>query len=468
MAYLNGNTRIIAVGGKQVNADWNETNPLSPAYIQNKPDISGALTRQIVDELPVTDIDPNCIYMVLKSDPDTGDYYDEFMYIDGSWEQIGSTQVAQVQSDWNESDPTSPAYIDNKPTIPTAVSELTNDEGFITINDVPAQVQSDWNESDSTSPAYIDNKPDTLDFIVPFTEVSDVISTTVAKADIIAAMNAGKTVRATLNGQFYELVAYHTSPEKMSFSAVLDDTTVSIVGKIVNNNWTWESYDTELNVQADWNESDANSPAYIQNKPTLATVATSGDYTDLSNTPTIPTVNDATITIQQNGTTVGTFTTNDADDTTINLTGGGGDAWYGTQAEYDMLGPDALIEGKDYYIEGDIKRVAVTGDFNDLSNRPTAPVAFSNKYQDLSQVPTPTQTTFLGRQDLDWYGTQAEFDALEQAGQLEFYRNYYIEGDGPTNLVTGYNGASYTIRKISQTDYDNLGTYDANTIYLIY
>lgn len=35
------------------------------------------------------------------------------------------------------------------------------------------------------------------------------------------------------------------------------------------------------------------------------------------------TVNDATITIQQNGTTVGTFTTNDDTDTTINLTGGG-------------------------------------------------------------------------------------------------------------------------------------------------
>ena len=449
MAYLNGNTRIIAVGGKQVNADWNETNPLSPAYIQNKPDISGALTRQIVDELPVTDIDPNCIYMVLKSDPDTGDYYDEFMYIDGSWEQIGSTQVAQVQSDWNESDPTSPAYIDNKPTIPTAVSELTNDEGFITINDVPAQVQSDWNESDSTSPAYIDNKPDTLDFIVPFTEVSDVISTTVAKADIIAAMNAGKTVRATLNGQFYELVAYHTSPEKMSFSAVLDDTTVSIVGKIVNNNWTWESYDTELNVQADWNEADANSPAYIENKPT------------------IPTVNDATITIQQNGTTVGTFTTNDSDDTTINLTGGGGDAWYGTEEEFNRL--PQLDENTDYYIEGELARVATTGQYADLKgNKPSAPVAFSNDYQDLTNAPTPTQSTYLGRQDLDWYGTQAEFDALEQAGQLEFYRNYYIEGDGPTNLVTGYNGAAYTIRKISQTDYDNLGTYDANTIYLIY
>lgn len=78
----------------------------------------------------------------------------------------------------------------------------------------------------------------------------------------------------------------------------------------------------------------------------LATVATSGNYNDLSNKPTIPaaqiqsdwsqtntdakdyiknkptmpTVNDATLTITQNGATAGTFTSNDADDTTIALT----------------------------------------------------------------------------------------------------------------------------------------------------
>ena len=43
--------------------------------------------------------------------------------------------------------------------IPTATSDLNNDSGFITSSDIPAQVQSDWNESDATSPAYIDNKP---------------------------------------------------------------------------------------------------------------------------------------------------------------------------------------------------------------------------------------------------------------------------------------------------------------------
>lgn len=51
----------------------------------------------------------------------------------------------------------------------------------------------------------------------------------------------------------------------------------------------------------------------------LAEVATSGSYADLENKPSIPTVNDATLTITQNGTSKGTFTANDADDTTIEV-----------------------------------------------------------------------------------------------------------------------------------------------------
>ena len=51
--------------------------------------------------------------------------------------------AAPVQSDWNEADNTSLAYIQNKPTIPAA------------------QVNSDWNEANSSSKAYIQNKPST-------------------------------------------------------------------------------------------------------------------------------------------------------------------------------------------------------------------------------------------------------------------------------------------------------------------
>lgn len=51
----------------------------------------------------------------------------------------------------------------------------------------------------------------------------------------------------------------------------------------------------------------------------LATVATTGSYSDLSGTPAIPTVNDSTITITNNGTTVDSFTTNASSAKTIAL-----------------------------------------------------------------------------------------------------------------------------------------------------
>ena len=66
----------------------------------------------------------------------------------------------------------------------------------------------------------------------------------------------------------------------------------------------------------------ATSGSYtdLSNKPNLATVATSGSYTDLSNKPTIPTVNNAILTIQKNWTTVDTFTANASSNVTANIT----------------------------------------------------------------------------------------------------------------------------------------------------
>lgn len=55
------------------------------------------------------------------------------------------------------------------------------------------------------------------------------------------------------------------------------------------------------------------------NTANLATVATSGNYNDLSNKPTIPSVGNGTLTIQKNGTSAGTFTANATTDKTINI-----------------------------------------------------------------------------------------------------------------------------------------------------
>lgn len=72
-------------------------------------------------------------------------------------------------------------------------------------------------------------------------------------------------------------------------------------------------------VQADWNESDNTTAAYIQNKPTLATVATTGSYNDLSDKPDAP--GNAAIIIAKNNTAVdnGLFYVDQSTNQTINI-----------------------------------------------------------------------------------------------------------------------------------------------------
>lgn len=60
------------------------------AAIQNA--TFGSLKRQVVQTLPVSNIDSNTIYMVAKTG-DTGDVYDEYIYTNNNWELIGNTAV---------------------------------------------------------------------------------------------------------------------------------------------------------------------------------------------------------------------------------------------------------------------------------------------------------------------------------------------------------------------------------------
>ena len=62
--------------------------------------ISSSLKRQVVEQLPVTDIQDIVIYMVLKdvSDSSAGEQnvYNEYLYIDNKWELIGDSAVSLV------------------------------------------------------------------------------------------------------------------------------------------------------------------------------------------------------------------------------------------------------------------------------------------------------------------------------------------------------------------------------------
>ena len=73
---------------------------------------------------------------------------------------LTSSGEANVQSDWNEADNTKDDFIKNKPTIPTKVSELNNDSGFITTETDPVFTASDAYGIDSTDITNWDNSYD--------------------------------------------------------------------------------------------------------------------------------------------------------------------------------------------------------------------------------------------------------------------------------------------------------------------
>lgn len=215
--------------------------------------------------------------------------------------------------------------------IPTATSQLTNDSGFVEtehdpvfeaspagsitaakmtswdnksdfsgsyndLTDKPtipaAQVQADWAETSSSSKAFIRNKP----VIPPGSVVDSYLDPTsenpVQNKVIADALN---NKQGTLSTEQLAAVNSGITAAKVS---TYDGYATTIAGKADSSSLaavaTSGSYNDLSNkptipaaqVNSDWNAS--SGKAQILNKPTLATVATSGSYNDLSNKPTIP------------------------------------------------------------------------------------------------------------------------------------------------------------------------------------
>lgn len=134
----------------------------------------------------------------------------------------------------------------------------------------------------------------------------------------------------------------------------------------------------EVNVQADWTQADSTKDNFIKNKPTLATVATSGSYNDLSNKPTIPTVPVQDVTV--NGTSV-------LDGTTAKVV---------VPAIPDLSlvtsGSGSFVTGlsvSGHQITQTLGTPAVaTVDWSEIENKPTfAAIATSGSYSDLLNNP---------------------------------------------------------------------------------
>ena len=273
---------------------------------------------------------------------------------------------------------TSGAYSDlsGTPTIPTSTSELTNDSGYLT--------SVSWND--------VASKP-------TFSDVA-------TSGDYSDLSNTPNLATVAETGSYDDLADKPSIPSSTS-DLTNDSGFVSDSSYVhTDNNFTNEEKaklsgiesGAEANVNADWNA--ASGDAQILNKPSLAAVATSGAYSDLTGTPTIPTVptnvsaftNDAgyltsvdygditnkpvlsavatsgsysdlsgtptigngTVTIMQGGESKGSFTMNQTGDTTITLGQG-----------------VASVSWEDVTGKPTFSTVATSGSYDDLSDKPT-------------------------------------------------------------------------------------------------
>lgn len=227
-----------------------------------------------------------------------------------------------VQADWDETDPSADSYIKNKP---SSLGDVTGVKGNAestyrtgNVNLTPANLgletkqasQGGTDESLVTTGekyTYLHVADSKADNTPTFTEAS-------TRANLAGSGETMPTILGKIKKFFSDLKA-------VAFSGSYDDLTnkPTIPAAQVQSDWN-ETDNTKVDfiknkpsipaaqVNSDWNAT--SGVAQILNKPSLAAVATSGAYSDLTGTPTIPTVNNSTITIKKNGTTVDSFTLN--------------------------------------------------------------------------------------------------------------------------------------------------------------
>ena len=183
-------------------------------------------------------------------------------------------------------------------------------------------------------------------------------------------------------------------------------------------------------VQSDWAETDDQSMSYIKNKPTLSVVATSGNYDDLINRPTIPTLtseltNDSNFLTESNLKTINGESIVGEGNSEIQG-GGGRNTWYGSQAQFDVLTDSELDQNTDYYISGlipweDVAHPYIPTKVGDLQN--------DKEYTPLSQVRNEIVSSLKVYDKRIQYVSEEEYNAMDQAGSLRDGTTYFIEGE---------------------------------------
>lgn len=212
-------------GEVNVQADWNETNVLSDAFIQNKPTLfDGAYSS-------LTGVPSN---FPASAHTHTSSEITDFTSAVNALITAGTGEV-NVQADWDETDNTSDAFILNKPTLfdgqyssltgvpstftPSAhthtaseITDFTTEVNLlITASGGEANVQSDWTETDSGLDSFILNKPTNLsDFTNDLTLTHDDITDFDTEVTALITANETNTFADLTDTTFADLQAGNT------------------------------------------------------------------------------------------------------------------------------------------------------------------------------------------------------------------------------------------------------------------
>lgn len=272
----------------------------------------------VVQTLPTQDISTTTIYLVPKQTAGTNDVYDEYMYINNAWELIGTTQIDL--SNYYTKSQTDSLLADKVDKV--AGKQLSTEDFTSTLktkldgiaSGAEVNVQSDWSQSDNTADDYIKNKPTNVSdfnndsgFItgVDVEDIGDVDLTNLANGQVL---KYNSTTQKWENANESGGGATYTEGDGIDISAQ----------NVISVDTTFSEASTRANIAS--GDTFATILGKIKKFFTdLKTVAFSGSYSDLSDKPTIPTVNNGTLTIQKNGTDVQTFTANQSSNVTANI-----------------------------------------------------------------------------------------------------------------------------------------------------
>lgn len=229
---------------------------------------------------------------------------------------------------------TSGSYNDltNTPVIPTKTSDLTNDSSFVTESDVQSDLQN-----------LTITKSQITDFPSVFTQ--EEVNTLLSEKVDINSVNLNN-VSTTLLSKVKELGSNEKSYGRFTCTyngaCLITDLPVSGLAFVA------VAIATRLNSSSDyvyqiicWINNDSNPYRAVMAQTT----------TSLTWSRVIPTVNNSTITMQKNGTTVDSFTTNQSSAKTINL----------------------IVPTKTSELTNDSNFSTFSGDYDDLTNKPSIP-----------------------------------------------------------------------------------------------